>query len=55
MTEYFQVVAVSVGVAGLLWIIAGLLASPFEDDYIDEIENEYPPTAPGLPHNRRKK
>lgn len=56
MTEYFQVVAMSVGVAGLLWIIAGLLVSPFEDDdYTDEIEEEYPPTAPGLPHHRRKK
>ena len=55
LTELIQHAAVICGIAALLWVIAGLLASPFEQEQ-DETEAEFPPApkAPGLPHNRRK-
>lgn len=54
MTHYLQLIGVFASIAGLLWIIAGLLASVGEPEYEDEVENQFP-ESPGLPHHRVKK
>jgi hypothetical protein len=54
MTYYVQLFAICSAIGGLLWIIAGLLASIGEPSYEDEIEAEYP-DGPGLPHHRGRK